>query len=165
MEILFPQINGQRYSISDRRQPFWNTFSSLKDAYLLDFIPHVQPFTKETSTPPKSECNRYGALQWKLHINQQQYGQAPRKPRFLHLRRKYKHIFYYKDRGECDFIVIEKNTVIEAIQVCLTITNENFDREYNGLKQGTIVTLNQSDRFEKEGIIIKMISAISLFHT
>ena len=27
---------------------------------------------------------------------------------FLHLRKKYKQIFYYKDRGECDFIAMEK---------------------------------------------------------
>jgi predicted AAA+ superfamily ATPase len=27
---------------------------------------------------------------------------------FLHLRRKCKYIFYYKDRGECDFITMEK---------------------------------------------------------
>ena len=36
---------------------------------------------------------------------------------FLHLRRKYKHIFYYKDKGECDFITMEKNTVKEVKQV------------------------------------------------
>ena len=51
--------------------------------------------------------------------------------------------------------------------------NENFDREYNGLleavqnlglKQGTIVTLNQSDTFEKDGIIIRMMPAASLLH-
>lgn len=87
---------------------------------------------------------------------------------FLHLRRKYKHIFYYKDKGECDFVTMEKNTVKEAIQVCLTVNDENFDREYNGLlgamqnlglKEGNIVTINQSDIFEKDGMVIKMIPA------
>lgn len=87
---------------------------------------------------------------------------------FLSLRRKYKHIFYYKDRGGCDFIVMEKNAVKEVIQVCLAINDENFEREYNGLleamqnlglKEGSIVTLTQSDRFEREGLVIKMIPA------
>lgn len=77
---------------------------------------------------------------------------------FLHLRREYKHIFYYKERGECDSITMEKNVLKEAVQVCLTINDENFDREYNGLlkamqnlglQKGLIITLNQSDTFEK----------------
>jgi hypothetical protein len=63
---------------------------------------------------------------------------------------------------------MEKNTVKEVIQVCLTINDENFDREYNGLleamqnlgiHEGSMVTLNQSDIFEKDGMIIKMIPA------
>lgn len=91
---------------------------------------------------------------------------------FLHLRRKHKHIFYYKDKGECDFIVMEKNTVKQAIQVCLTINDENFDREYNGLlgakqnlglKEGYVITLNQSDIFEKDDMVIKMIPASVFF--
>ena len=60
----------------------------------------------------------------------------------------------------------EKSVVKEAIQVCLTINDENFDREYNGLldamqnlgvKEGTIVTLNQADKFEKDDMVINMI--------
>ena len=91
---------------------------------------------------------------------------------FLHLRRKYKHIFHYKDKGECDVITMEKNTVKEAIQVCLTINDENFDRKFNGLlgamqnlglKEGYIVTLNQSDLFEKEDMTIKMLPVHDFF--
>ncbi|NLB03243.1 MAG: hypothetical protein GX841_07655 [Bacteroidales bacterium] len=63
---------------------------------------------------------------------------------------------------------MEKSAVKEAIQVCLNVDDENFDREYDGLldaminlglKEGTIVTLNQSDRFEKDGMVINMIPA------
>jgi predicted AAA+ superfamily ATPase len=78
------------------------------------------------------------------------------------------HVFYYRDKGECDFVVMEKNVIKEAIQVCLTVDDENVDRDYNGLleamqhlglKEGSIVTLSQSDTFEKESRIIKMIPA------
>ena len=64
------------------------------------------------------------------------------------------------------------NTVKEAIQVCLTINDENFDREFNGLlgamqnlglKEGYIVTLNQSDLFEKEDMTIKMLPVHDFF--
>jgi predicted AAA+ superfamily ATPase len=62
--------------------------------------------------------------------------------------------------------------VKEAIQVCLAIDDENFDREYSGLlmamqnlgiNEGSIVTLNQSDTFEKDGMTIRMIPAHMFF--
>jgi predicted AAA+ superfamily ATPase len=64
--------------------------------------------------------------------------------------------------------VVEKGKVISAVQVCYKITNENFEREYNGLLQamkafdlkiGTIVTLNSQDIFEKDGLTINLIPA------
>lgn len=153
---------------------FLEYFSFLKDAYLLDFIPMFSHSLKiQARNPKKVYVTDMGLYTENALSTSDNMGRRLENLVFLHLRRKYKHIFYYKDRGECDFIAIEKNTVKEAIQVCLTITNENFDREYNGLleavqnlglKQGTIVTLNQSDTFEKDGIIIRMISAASLLY-
>ena len=71
-------------------------------------------------------------------------------------------------KGECDFVVLEKNAVTKAIQVCWNITAENFEREYNGLKEaiktfnlshGQIVTLNQADKFEENGMTIELVPA------
>lgn len=153
---------------------FLEYFSFLKDAYLLDFIPMFSHSLKiQARNPKKVYVTDMGLYTENTLSTSDNMGRRLENLVFLHLRRKYKHIFYYKDRGECDFIAIEKNTVKEAIQVCLTITNENFDREYNGLleavqnlglKQGTIVTLNQSDTFEKDGIIIRMMPAASLLY-
>lgn len=153
---------------------FLEYFSFLKDAYLLDFIPMFSHSLKiQARNPKKVYVTDMGLYTENALSTSDNMGRRLENLVFLHLRIRYKHIFYYKDRGECDFIAIEKNTVKEAIQVCLTITNENFDREYNGLleavqnlglKQGTIVTLNQSDTFEKDGIIIRMISAASLLY-
>lgn len=153
---------------------FLEYFSFLKDAYLLDFIPMFSHSLKiQARNPKKVYVTDMGLYTENALSTSENMGRRLENLVFLHLRRKYKHIFYYKDRGECDFIAIEKNTVKEAIQVCLTITNENFDREYNGLleaiqnlgiKQGTIVTLNQSDTFEKDGIIIRMIPAAFLLY-
>lgn len=153
---------------------FLEYFSFLKDAYLLDFIPMFSHSLKiQARNPKKVYVTDMGLYTENALSTSDNMGRRLENLVFLHLRRKYKHIFYYKDRGECDFIAIEKSTVKEAIQVCLTITNENFDREYNGLleaiqnlglKQGTIVTLNQSDTFEKDGIIIRMIPAAFLLY-
>lgn len=148
---------------------FLEYFSFLKDAYLLEFMPMFSHSLKiQARNPKKVYVMDMGLYTENTVSTSDNTGRRLENLIFLHLRRKYKQIFYYKDRGECDFIAMEKNSVKEAIQVCLTINDENFDREYNGLldamqslglKKGTIVTLNQRDTFEKDGMIIEMIPA------
>lgn len=148
---------------------FLEYFSFLKDAYLLEFIPLFSHSLKiQARNPKKVYVMDMGIYTQNSLSTSDNMGRRLENLVFLHLRRKYKHIFYYKDRGECDFVTMEKSVISEAIQVCLTINDENFDREYNGLweamqnlnlNKGTIVTLNQSDQFEKEGKVINMIPA------
>lgn len=148
---------------------FLDYFSFLKDAYLLDFVPMFSHSLKVQARNPKKvyvmDMGLYSEISVSISENM---GRRLENLVFLHLRRKDKQIFYFKDRGECDFVTMENNSVKEAIQVCLTVNDENFDREFNGLleamqnlglKEGRIVTLNQSDSFEKEGVVIQMIPA------
>jgi len=74
---------------------------------------------------------------------------------FLHLRRRYKEIFYFKGKGECDFIIKEKGKVTFAIQVCYQLTDDNKEREVTALqeameqvnlKEGLILTYSQEDK-------------------
>lgn len=146
---------------------FLEYFSFLKDSYLLEFIPMFSHSQKiQARNPKKVYVMDMGIYTENSVSTSDNMGRRLENLVFLHLRRKYRYIFYYKDRGECDFVAMEKSAVKEAIQVCLHINDENFDREYNGLleamqnlglTEGSIVTLNQSDTFEKEGKIIKMI--------
>ena len=71
-------------------------------------------------------------------------------------------------KNECDFVASENGKAKMAIQVCAHIDDQNFDREYNGLIEamqslnlieGVIITLNQTDTFEKEGLTVRMIPA------
>src|SRR3989344_4080294 len=87
---------------------------------------------------------------------------------FLFLRRKHKDILYFQERNECDFIIKENEKVTQAIQVCYNFNDENMEREINGLqeamekfklKQGLILTYNQSDEFDIKGKKIKVIPA------
>lgn len=148
---------------------FLEYFSFLKDAYLLEFMPMYSHSLKvQVRNPKKVYVMDMGLYTENSVSTSDNIGRRLENLIFLHLRRNYKHLFYYKDRGECDFVAMEKNTVKEAVQVCLTVTDENFDREYRGLleamqnlglKEGSIITLNQSDLFEKDGMAIKMIPA------
>lgn len=74
---------------------------------------------------------------------------------FLHLRRKNSEIFYFKEKGECDFVFKEKEKIVGAIQVCYSLNEDNTKREVSGLlealekfglKNGLILTFNQEDR-------------------
>ncbi|MFH1586796.1 MAG: ATP-binding protein, partial [Candidatus Diapherotrites archaeon] len=73
---------------------------------------------------------------------------------FLELKRRKKHIYYYKNNKETDFIVVEGNKPKEAIQVCYNLTGENKGREELGLlealkelkiKKGLILTLEHEE--------------------
>ena len=87
---------------------------------------------------------------------------------FLELRRKNRDIFYYRDgKSECDFVVNEKNKIIQAIQVTYEFDNaETKKRELKGLihacknfhlDRGVIVTYDSEDALVEEGITIEVI--------
>ena len=74
----------------------------------------------------------------------------------LELKRRFKEIFYYKEKYECDFIIKEKDKIIKAIQVCYNLNDNNLERELTGLKEamkkfnirkGIILTLDLEKKF------------------
>lgn len=90
---------------------------------------------------------------------------------FLALRRRHSNIYYYRERGECDFVITEHQQPIQCYQVCYTLDRHNQDREVHGLleamtffnhQQGYMVTMNQQDEIRKEGKTITIITAHDL---
>lgn len=66
----------------------------------------------------------------------------------LELKRKGNDVFFFNEKGECDFIVKEKDKITMAIQVCYELNENNREREIAGLK-------NAMKRFGlKKGMII-----------
>jgi predicted AAA+ superfamily ATPase len=87
---------------------------------------------------------------------------------YLSLRRKFTDLYYFREKGECDFVVKEKEKVTQVVQACFELNSDNLQREMNGLKEamdffglqeGTIVTLNQKDLFINDDKHIRVISA------
>lgn len=85
---------------------------------------------------------------------------------FLQLRRKYPEIFYFREKGECDFVVKEGRKITLAIQVSQSINQDNMKRELDGLlealkafdlEKGIIVTMDQKDTVLKEDKTIALI--------
>jgi len=67
---------------------------------------------------------------------------------FLELKRRGCEIYYYKEKNECDFIIKEKDKIVEAIQVTQKINHSNEKREIDGL-------LSAMEQFSlKEGVLL-----------
>jgi predicted AAA+ superfamily ATPase len=71
--------------------------------------------------------------------------------------------YYFKNRNECDFIIKQGGKPTHAIQVCWELTTRNEKREMAGLMDacgslgltsGTILTYDQDERREKDGLKI-----------
>jgi len=127
----------------------------LEDSYILFSIPRFSWSLKSVSINPKKVyCIDTGFAQANSLSFSEDTGRLLENCVYLALRRKYKEIYYFKDQGECDFIVKESQTIIHIIQVCAEIHSENKAREVNGLlaalkffsiTEGLILTLNQED--------------------
>lgn len=148
---------------------FLDYFSFYQQSYLLEFVPIFSYSLKVQSRNPKKVYAMDLGLANEASANfSDNTGHKLENLIFLHLRRKSGNICYYKEKGECDFVVVEKGKVLHAIQVCHQITDQNFAREYNGLleamkafnlSEGIIVTTNQTDSFEEDGRHIRLMPA------
>jgi predicted AAA+ superfamily ATPase len=90
---------------------------------------------------------------------------------FLELRRREKEIYYHANNSsECDFVVVEKGKVIQAIQVTYEMSdNKTRTREVKGLvnackyynlDKGLIVAYDDEGIFEKDGVTIEIVSLV-----
>lgn len=137
-------------------------FSYLESAYLFYFVPRFSYSAKSQMINPRKVYSADAGL---ITVNSSSFsddsGRKLENIVYNFLRSSSKGIFYYLDKNECDFIITGRGEKPGAIQVCYTLGKENLDRElgglydamqFLGLKEGTIVTLNQKDKFIKDGL-------------
>ena len=144
-------------------------FSYLRDSYVIDFVPQFDYSLKAQSRNPKKVYTvDLGIFHQIKTTFTKDLGRQLENAVYLHLRRKHKEIFYFNKDGECDFVVMNKGAVVNCVQVCYRIDDLNIKREMEGLKhalnyfglnEGVIITHNQSDLFEDEGLTVKLIPA------
>ena len=144
-------------------------FHYFKDSYLLDFLPMFSYSLKtQTRNLKKVYAVDMGIYSQNSTIFSDNLGRRLENTVYMHLRRQFKELYYFKEKNECDFVAMERGNVKQLVQVCYRIDDMNFEREYDGLKNamdffgvktGVIVTFNQQDRFEKDGCIVQLIPA------
>jgi len=86
---------------------------------------------------------------------------------FLHLRKQTKEIYFHKEKKECDFLLREGNRVTQALQVTTSLSDSEVrNREIEGLleamdayhlQEGTILTENENDTIEINGVRISVL--------
>jgi len=86
----------------------------------------------------------------------------------LELRKRDRTVAYFSGTNECDFVIQDRGRVVEAIQVCLTLTEENRRRELAGLtaamtrfglKQGLLVTHRQEEDLTTNAGTVRIVPA------
>jgi predicted AAA+ superfamily ATPase len=143
--------------------------SYLEVSYLLFFVPKFSYSIKQqVVNPRKVYAIDTGFINANSASFSDDYGHIFENLVFLHLRRNYNDIFYFSDKGECDFIVCEKGEVKHCIQVCYDLNQDNLERETKGLfdaldyfnlKEGSLVTLRQTDCITRNDRTINVVPA------
>jgi uncharacterized protein len=85
---------------------------------------------------------------------------------YIELRRRNESAYFYREKSECDFLIVRKNKVSAAIQVVQKLSKDNEEREIKGLlsvlnehklDEGLILTEDQEEKMAIDGkkIMIK----------
>ncbi|MBI2129992.1 ATP-binding protein [Candidatus Woesearchaeota archaeon] len=140
---------------------------TFEKAFLFFFINKFDfSIRKQIQNPRKTYCIDNGFVTNIGFRSSENKGRLLENLVFVELKRKNKEIYYFSDKGECDFVVKEGLKIKKAIQVCYDLNEENKDRELNGLvealkkfslKEGLILTYDQEDELKIEGKKIKLL--------
>ena len=140
---------------------------SFENAFLFFFINKFDfSVKKQIQNPRKIYCIDNGfvtEIGFKFSENK---GRILENLVFLELKRNEDEIYYFSEKGECDFVIRDGTKIARAIQVCYDLNQDNREREIKGLaeamnkfklKEGLILTYNQEDELKEDGkkIVIK----------
>jgi predicted AAA+ superfamily ATPase len=163
LAIYFMTNAGKEFSYNGLRKAFdvgtattiSNFVSYFEDSYLLFTIPKfAYSYKSQIRNPKKAYAIDQGLARANSVSFSADKGRILENIVFLHLRKHYPSIYYFRDGHECDFIVKDGAGTLGAMQVCYRLDETNISRETRGLKEamdslkikkGTIVTLDQED--------------------
>lgn len=141
--------------------------SFLEESYLLFTLPKFDySLKKQMVNPKKVYAVDNGLIVQNSRTFSDDYGKLLENLVFVSLKSGQRDLFYFKGKNECDFVCRKGSQITEAYQVCYTLDNFNKKREIGGLvealqqcklKEGVILTLNQSDEMnvDEKKITIK----------
>ncbi|MDR7129045.1 putative AAA+ superfamily ATPase [Algoriphagus sp. 4150] len=168
---FFNHLKSMGYTVG--LNSLYEVMNYAEDAYLFK---RIGRYDHSTGKSDKSDKKLYwldnGLLRALVGIGASGNGTLLENSVFLHLYRIYgsmylSQIFYYSDQShECDFVVLRGEGRPMPIQVCWSMEQlRTHDREVKGLlkackyadvKEGLILTLEESGSWEQDGVTIRM---------
>lgn len=140
--------------------------SYMEDAYLVGVLTKYDNKVGEQIKSPKKVYFIDNALVSKIGFGfSDNLGAKLENDVYIELRRRGKELFYYNEKGECDFIVRQARSITQAYQVTVTMKDpKTREREVNGLteamdafglQEGYIITLedNEDIRVDNDRVI------------
>lgn len=132
----------------------------LKESYLFDFVPRFSfSIKQQLMNPKKVYAIDTGMARANSLSFSEDNGRMLENSVYLYLRQNNTNILYFNDGTvECDFLVRKNEKIVEAIQVCWHVTEDNLKREITGLRKamettgaenGMIITFDQEDTFDE----------------
>jgi predicted AAA+ superfamily ATPase len=133
--------------------------SFLQDAYMLSLVPKYDVSVKKQLHNPKKVYGIDLGLMRQLSFqHSEDQGRLLENLVFLELKRQSKTVFYHHQKFECDFVIKEKNKIVQAIQVCWSVHDlKTREREVRGLldamtahqlEVGLILTEDEKDNLK-----------------
>lgn len=158
---IYNELKSQGYQVS--KNTLYSYQMYVEAIYLNRFISKYSHSVVEAESSQKKtyviDQGLGAALDYKLS---QDKGRLLETTVALELLKQSKQIAYQQNGSECDFVVIEKGKVVEAIQVTSDLTDaQTKEREIKGvvsacqkfnLKKGVIVSFDHEEKFEVDGI-------------
>jgi len=166
---------GKEISFNNLRKTFsvgsTNTVSDylswLADAYLMFFLPRFSWSVRSIAANPRKV---YAIDNGLVNANTLSFsadrGRMLENVVYQHLRRRGFDLYYFRENRECDFVVFGQKKCIQLIQVCEVLDQDTLKREVEGLQEamkyfkmteGYILTIDQKDSLEIEGLNIRVL--------
>lgn len=163
---MYKKLTSLGYKLS--KNTINNYFYYAKETFLLFPVEILNIKLKNRMLfPKKVYVIDHGMVQTIRFTISEDYGRILENIVYLELFRRNKEVFYYQEKVQCDFLIQEKNNITEAIQVTRSLKNsQTRDREVTGLinamkdlkiNQGFILTEDEHDSFEADGLQIKVL--------
>jgi hypothetical protein len=157
---LYNDLKSQGFKVG--RSTVYDYLSYLQDAYLIFQVEKFSKSVREQSVNPKKIYGIDTGMKAVVSIGED-WGRLYENIVFLHLRRKFNEIYYWKGKHEVDFYVDQKYLINVTYEIDSPKTEK---RELDGLSEASsslefenalLITANREDEVIHDGVNIKLI--------
>ncbi len=128
---LYNELKSRGFAIT--KDKIYNYIHYIRNGYFAKIVEKYNPSIVKQELGTKKiylfDNGMYSANTVRLETNK---GKLLENLIFIELHRRYKDIFFYKNRFECDFIILDAKEAL-AIQATYLLTPENMEREIKGI--------------------------------